>query len=177
MEVRLALIPNPVFSKKMGGLGKAVGSKFSHRFLVDNKKYFPHATLFKVNIRKDKYPELLSITKDFVKGEKNFGFKIKGLATADGGWVDLEVLEKQKIFILRNTIYRKLKLAKITKLKKLKPSYRPHFTLTRFFSNHKASLAVQNFPKQNFKLNAYSIGLCLSKQTQVYKILDKVKLK
>lgn len=176
MEIRFALIPPARINALTAKLAKRYAQQAKHRFVVDNQKLFPHMTLFKVTVSKKNYLSLLQVVKRELKKFKPFNLEVKGFLISDGGWLGLKIESSSKLNKLAKELANAIERSKLTPAP-LKNPYHPHITLTRFYKNGLAHAVVKDEPKPSAKFSADSIGLCLSRQTQVYKILNTVKLK
>jgi 2'-5' RNA ligase len=175
MDIRLAVIPPAVTSKIVGKLGTQYGRKFRHRFLVDNQKLLPHATLFKVDIPRTDYKKLLLIAEKVIRQIPAFDVRVNKFGFPPEGWLDLQLATSLKLIALRKRLLKEIKRSGLG-IVTVKTAYRPHITLTRFYNNNHNRMAVKGEPKPQFMVPVTTIGLCLSRQTQVYKILNTIKI-
>jgi 2'-5' RNA ligase len=176
MEIILAVIPPAGVSKEIGALGKSVVKRFPHQFVVDNQKLFPHITLFKIDMEKSDYGKLRKVVKDAVKRESRFNVRVNKFGMPAGGWLDLQVVRSGNLTKLRRRLIQAITAANWGDVS-VKQKYRPHITLTRFNSDEVVQTAVKRKPQPSFTFAVNKIGLCLSRQTQVYKIIETIKLK
>jgi 2'-5' RNA ligase len=175
MEIRIALIPPAKISVLAARLAKKYAVQAKHRFVVDNRNLFPHNTLFKVDVKKKDYIVLLGVVKTELRKFNPLRLDIKGFLISEGGWVGLKINPSSELIKLRKKLAEAVDQSKLAKVQ-LKSSYHPHLTLIRFYKPDASSL-IKAEPVPRTKFIVRDIGLCLSRQTQVYKILNTIKLK
>lgn len=167
MEVRFAILPKAAESRVIGSLAKQVSKGFKCRVVVDNKKRFPHLTLFVLDVRKDKLKGLEKKTRELLRNARSFQMKAGGYWSIRG-FVVLDVKSNRELFAVRKKLYGR----------KLRFKYSPHFTLARLKDLKNCRKMINNAPKFHKILHADSVALCLSdRNSQVYKIIKKFKLK
>lgn len=178
MEIRFAIIPPGPISAMTATWAKKYARRAKHRFLVDNKKLFPHNTLFKVNVSKKNYLSLLSVCKKELRSFRSFNLEIKGfLVKKRNGNFAFKIKSSDKLNKLRKNLFGAIKNSKLVTKAYLKRTYHPHITLTTFFKKDPSAVVIKGELAPSAKFTVRDIGLCLSRQTQVYKILNTVKLK
>ncbi len=176
MEVRVVLIPNKQISKYAAKFAHKFRKQGKYRFFVDNKILFPHITLFRANVRKIKYKELLSHFMVVLKKQKDFVLEIDGFVFEKGGWLALKIKETRQLNKLKNDLFIAAKQFSNPVGQASVWKYPPHITLIRYYADKNSSLAISSEPVPQRSYKSQVVGLCLSRQTQVYKILDKIKL-
>lgn len=88
----------------------------------------------------------------------------------------MDVKLSPQLLKLRMGLAKELKEQNLVESLRIKPNFSPHITLTRFYNDKNCQLAIESEKKPDFKLTVATIGLCLSRATQVYKIIDRCKL-
>lgn len=177
MQIRVAILPPQNISQMSGSLAKKYAKKFTHWFVVDNQKLFPHITLFCVDVSRKNLKELIRTVAGTGKKFKKFNLAISGHSLYPGGWLGLKIRESKELKELRRSLFVKLKPFGPNN-PKLKSAYSPHVTLTKFKNGKHGLLATKGSKIPITKFKADTIALCLDKNySQVYKIIKTFKLK
>jgi 2'-5' RNA ligase len=174
MEIRFAVIPPEPINKKVSKLATQLAARGKHRFVVDNRNYFPHITLFKMEVPPARLRALLTEMQVFAKKFPTFPVKISSFG-GGGGWLDLQLAHSSQLDLLRRKLAEVVSQVLQEKVL-LTSSYRPHVTMIRFYSEKKKKEAMGATDSLKCTMKVSIIGLCLSRQTQVYKIIHKVRL-
>lgn len=177
MEIRFAIIPPARINKLTGKLSIQHAKSGKHRFVVDNVKLFPHATLFVADVPKKEYRTLLAAIKDEARKHKSFEAEILGYQILQHLGLGLKIKPSKKLTDLRKSLYKLVSQFAEMKGAANKWKYPPHLSMVRFEDPHSAKQSIKDFrpPRDSFPVK--TIGLCLCKGSQVYKVLDQIKLK
>ncbi|OGE88334.1 MAG: hypothetical protein A2722_03830 [Candidatus Doudnabacteria bacterium RIFCSPHIGHO2_01_FULL_50_11] len=179
MQIHLSVIPPPSIRRMAAELAKKYVSKYPHFFVVDNARLFPHITLFWMDINKSRYYQLEKVLAGVLRKQgkiplfinRHFYSKIN-----KGGWTGLKIRESRRLSFLRSETFRSLKdfSAKSAKLKK---TFSPHITLTKFKKHSNAKLATKfsKIPPRYFTVNL--VAICIDgPYRQVKKTIKIYKL-
>lgn len=178
MEIRFAIIPPASINKMSAQLAKKYARQGKHRFVVDNRNFFPHITLLRTKVTKKNYPLLISDVQEALRKFTSFNLHVSGFSVYPGGWLGLNIKSSVKLTSLKKALHiaTQKNSSPTSNFAKLKSNH-PHITLVRFYKNSLTTDAIVNEQLPKVKFTAHTIGLCKSRQTQVYKIVDQIKLK
>ena len=176
MDVRFIVCPPAKINKLTSRLALKAKRPQS-QFIVDNRKLLPHITLFHLQIRKDRLPEVIKITADLVKNFSALNLKLVGYTADKQGWLVIDIKLTKQLERLRKNLFFAVKEYNRTRYM-LKKFYHPHITLTKYNDSKTARLVKrQSLPqRENFRSNFVAVGLS-DKHFQVYKVIKKFKLK
>ncbi len=176
MKVRFVILLPPQLSEFVAKHSKQAKKKFGAYFAIDNKKLFPHITLCKVSIDKNKLRNLYAVVGALSRSRKPLQIKIKKFYSS-GDWIFLAISQNRKISDLRKSV---IKTSIKAGGKFLKPAhtFHPHITLTRLRkkTNSEIFLSKISLPSKLFEFKTIAVGFSDS-QGQVYKILKKFNIR
>lgn len=177
MEIRFAVLLPAKLNKEAANIAKKVARLGPHRFVVDNKHLFPYITLFKINVHKRNYLRLEKIVSQAVQTSPKLSLTVRRIGSPKDIWVDLEITPTRHLAALRKKLADVVSKSGYADKVMIKARFRPHITLTRFYSTKHVAKIAQLRQRVLGKFTASTIALCLSRQTQVYRIISKHNLK
>lgn len=176
MDIRFIALPDSEAATKSVRLAKRFGKLGGHYFVVDNKKFFAHVTLFKGRIKGNRLSKVYTSTGESLKGFKQIKLHVERYH-CEKGYLTLKIRDSKDLSTIRAKLSSKMKVLKSAELK-IKRNFRPHITLTRFLDHRLANQVVSKENGVGFPFQIKKLAIALSDdQGQVYKILKEFKLK
>ena len=178
MQIRFVVLPPKNISEMASKLAKKYAAKFPHWFVVDNRKLFPHITLFCLEIKRRDLNTLTKVAGERLPKQKKLKLLIPRHAVYKDSWEGLKIKNNVGLSALRKNWFKGLVSFDKYPQRKLKLSFSPHITLTKFKNKGHSRLAIKGSKILIKKFRADTIAMCLNNRfSQVTKIIKKFKLK
>ena len=181
-RVNVAIKPTLDVQNHAIQLSEHIASKTDAYFVLDNKNYFPHATIYSTEYPSKNLEKVLETIDEVTKELPPLLIKFEQLSTHQG-YIDLQLRKSQEWVNLHKLIVNNLNplredhlREKYTDPNELKNyseeqqgyikqygyaevfnSFRPHITLSRIKDENVASAIIKNIPTNPFTFNAKEI--------------------
>jgi L-threonylcarbamoyladenylate synthase len=192
MRLDVVILPPDNINGKVGELAKKLDQKYDLIFKVDNKKLFPHVTLFHLDTKKTNLAKIRKQIEKISKRWKGFELVYAKPGYSDSGYFNFELQKSRDIYRLHqavvgslykysdkkrhkglsgleNKYYAKYGSRRILKL------YQPHITIGRHSGNN--GRVVKDIKAEFSSFVADNIALAeIDNQAQVVRIFNRYKL-
>jgi 2'-5' RNA ligase len=134
IRLNIAIILSKEISKFAIKVSKELSEKYKTEFTLDGKNYFPHITVYPVEIAKKDLKSFVVKTREVVEKTAKFNIKFGRFWTASENgecWVGIPVIKNEKLKLFHKHVVSGLNLSgKVHTL--AYETYNPHLTLTSF---------------------------------------------
>lgn len=195
MIIDIVILPPPKLRRIMGEKIRKADRNFPSRFLVDNRKFIPHLSLWHLSTHRNRIREIKEEIQKIVANQKPIticskSFRINEME--DGFVVSFAVSKSRLLTSLQNKIFKRTHLFKTGMMPEFKSGswtdknlkeakkygrpikFSPHFTMGWFKNREDALLVHKKMKKFKFKFTAKEVYLCRANRFwQVDKILKE----
>lgn len=202
--IRVVLIPNVGLSRLSLKIAKEISGLDKTYYILDDKKYLPHITLYNAEYPKEEVDRVYTTIKNFFSDKKSFSLKFLEFRSTKG-WVGMEFVRTVQVYNLHKRIVallnplrrnffsekHRLELREFTNEKRnneikygydgAMSFYRPHLSLLRYKDPKIGEKAARNYNKKAIHVPSSKVAIaaiCESgKNGTVVKIIKKFRLK
>lgn len=199
MLLDIVILPPALIRAKVGKFARTLAKSMPARYVVDNKKFIPHLSLFHLKIHKNTLPRLMEIISRIVRNKGIKKIKIQG-GVIKVGETSCEVALRKipQLTLLAESVVQScnhLRVGKMPWILNRRPNnlerkllnkfgnswtigknFQPHFTLLANFLNKNKIRMLSRKYKINFTVT--TIAICqVNDWSQVTKIIKQFKVK
>jgi len=181
MKLRFVVLPPVDTGKYASRLGKKFVAKQDYEFIVDNKEFFSHITLFSVELDSKGLRSLFETTRAFAKVFSVIALDISGLSTypdLGGGWVAMRISYSRKLTGLRNKLGVLITSNPFVSSVGMTKYFKLHITMTKLKDLDAVTRLLNRYSglRKSFRMDIVAITL-YDDTGQVSKIIKKFRLK
>ncbi len=196
MLIDIVILPSAKLRQKIGRKMRKETASYSAIFVVDNKQFIPHLSLWHLRISKNRIDDLTAELKKTVVGQKPFKICSAGFMASkkENGIVSFSVKNDKSLELLQKKVFRRVYPFKIGMMPQFEVfglwkgktlaegkkygrplAFNPHFTMGFLKKPEDALKIEKTMEKERISFIAKEIYVCeVNRWWQATKILEKI---
>lgn len=164
MELRYIFLLPAEIELLISKLAIMYGLKFPHFYIVDNKNFYPHITLFTTSQKLNNFVKFRLKLSKFLRDFKPIKIKFGDFDIYKDGTFVIKIIESPELLNFRKKILNFVEhnLDEVLFKNKI---YKPHITLFRYKTFNHSKILLNSVKKSisgSFKVRSLSVGHCNS---------------